>query len=262
MPQALPQSTTDATDTRVVSFTPEGAALHYDVAGIGPRAYALVIDVLIRTLIMIVASIGVALIASNFAFGLLLIFYFLIEWFYPVYFEVLRDGQTPGKKRLGLRVIHDDGSPVGFSASVLRNLLRIADFLPLFYATGGLTMMASSRLQRLGDMAAGTYVIYVDDARTSSVLSHQQVLMPRSMLSQAKQRAVVSLAVRESELSPERMEELSCIIMQSMGEELANYQPDWTSATAVVVGFANYYLGHISASNEPGLSNHRAVSAA
>lgn len=233
-----------ATDTRIRSLTPEGAALHYDIAGIGPRAYALIIDVLIRALILIVASLVLGVVASEFTEGLMLIFTFLVSWFYPVYFEVLHDGQTPGKKRVGLRVIHDDGSPIGFSASMLRNLLRVADFLPLFYTTGALSVMSSNRLQRLGDMAAGTLVVYVQEPIASAELSHSQVFVPKRMLSQEKQRAVVSLAIREAELSVERMEELSVKVLNHIHDgDLHENENHGDTATQIIVGYANYYLG-------------------
>ena len=91
--------------------------------------------------------------------GLMLLGFFLLEWFYPVFFE-LRSGATPGKRAMGLRVVHDDGTPVGAVASVIRNLLRVADFLPLFYAAGLVSCLVDRDFRRLGDLAAGTLVVH------------------------------------------------------------------------------------------------------
>jgi uncharacterized RDD family membrane protein YckC len=107
--------------------TPEGIEIELRLAGPVPRAGAFAIDLLIRFGLYLVllplaglAGVGV---------GLILLALFLLEWFYPVFFE-LRSGATPGKRAVGLVVVHADGTPVGPSASLLRNLLRALDFLP------------------------------------------------------------------------------------------------------------------------------------
>src|SRR5208282_5922974 len=96
--------------------------------------------------------------------GLLLIILFLLEWFYPVAFEVLARGQTPGKKLMDLRVLRADGAPVGWSRSTVRSLLAFADFLPFGFAAGLTAMLVSRRFQRLGDLAAGTVVVHLAPA--------------------------------------------------------------------------------------------------
>ena len=67
---------------------------------------------------------------------------------------------TPGKKRQGIYVCHDDGTPISLSSSMTRNLLRVADFLPIGFGVGALTMMFTKRSQRIGDIVAGTLVVY------------------------------------------------------------------------------------------------------
>jgi uncharacterized RDD family membrane protein YckC len=85
---------------------------------------------------------------------------FVVFWFYPVLFEVLDRGRTPGKRALGLRVIAVNGAPVGWLAAFTRNLLRTVDMLPFGYATGLIASLADPWGRRLGDMVAGTLVVH------------------------------------------------------------------------------------------------------
>ncbi len=100
--------------------------------------------------------------------GSYLIGLFALLWFYPVYFEVRAHGQTPGKRFMGLRVLQENGTPVGWSASVLRNFLLVADFLPVLYLAALISMISDSSFRRLGDLAAGTLVVYADPPRGRS----------------------------------------------------------------------------------------------
>jgi uncharacterized RDD family membrane protein YckC len=148
---------------RIEISTPERVAVGYELAGVGSRMLAQVIDALIVFAIItgIVTAAGavrgpVALAIAIGAITLTPVAYFLlVEW--------LRRGSTPGKAALGLRVVCATGEPVGLSESAVRNLVRIADFLPLAYVVGGICAMTSRDCRRLGDMAAGTLVVRVDD---------------------------------------------------------------------------------------------------
>ena len=145
-------------DTTCLIETPEGVDLEVVPAGPVVRMAAYLADLGIRLLVLVFVG-AIAAVAGAFGQGLTLLVYFALEWLYPVLFETLRNGQTPGKKLMGLRVIRDDGTPVGWGDSALRNLLRTADFLPVGYALGLCTMLVSGRFQRLGDLAAGTLVV-------------------------------------------------------------------------------------------------------
>jgi len=96
----------------------------------------------------------IAIILSIFGLSL-----FLVSWFYFVIFEMLWDGKSPGKRALGIRVIRDEGGRISFYTSLLRNLLRVADWLPAFYFVGIIAMFANKKWKRLGDIAAGTVVV-------------------------------------------------------------------------------------------------------
>ncbi|MCF8045867.1 MAG: RDD family protein, partial [Desulfarculaceae bacterium] len=135
-------------DTATNHETPEGIVLRLKTAGPVPRAYAWLIDCMIRAGIYLVL-VPVLSAFSRAGTAVMLICLFLLEWFYPVVFEVY-SGTTPGKRSLGLCVVHDNGTPVDISSSLLRNLLRAADFFPVFYAAGLVFMMCNRNFIRLG----------------------------------------------------------------------------------------------------------------
>lgn len=198
-------------DTARTFETPEGIDLQLHVVGPVARALAWSLDALIRTGIYIVISIVLS-IFGHFGQGILLVCVFLLEWFYPVFFEVLKDGATPGKKTLGIRVVNDNGTPVTWSASIIRNLLRTADFAPAFYGFGVLSMLLNSDFKRLGDMAAGTLVIYSPQSLKKPNLPQEDPSPLPFYLSIKEQRAILDYAERTETLSTERQQELANIV--------------------------------------------------
>ena len=148
-------------DTRQSLETPEGALLPLTPAGFGVRTLAQLLDILIRYGIVTVLFILLSLL-GKMGTGIALILAFLLEWFYPVYFEVSRQGRTPGKKWMGIRVVNDDGTPITFGPSLLRNLLRFIDFLPMLYLTGIIACLCNRQFKRLGDLAAGGVAVDED----------------------------------------------------------------------------------------------------
>src|SRR5215813_9152409 len=115
--------------------TPEGVEIGLRVAGPVPRLYAAALDFAIRFIVYIFLSAVLGGLGKA-GVGFLLIAMFLIEWFYPVVFEVKGGGATPGKRLMKLLVLQRDGTPVGWTASVIRNLVRFADLLPFGYGFG------------------------------------------------------------------------------------------------------------------------------
>jgi len=149
---------------------------------------------------------------GQLGFGFWFITLFLVEWFYPVLFEVFRHGQTPGKKALGISVVHDDLTPVSFGTSLVRNLLRSADFLPFFYLFGLLTMVSNPRFQRLGDLAAGTLVISVRESSKPAEIENITPQAPSTSLLRNEQTAMVDFLHRSQQLSLPRQQELASIL--------------------------------------------------
>jgi uncharacterized RDD family membrane protein YckC len=197
-------------DTIRTVETPEGVALALRVAGPVPRSLAWAIDQTIRLLAYAAASL--VLVAGDLGVGIYFLFLFVAEWFYPVLFEVLRRGQTPGKALLGLAVVNDDGTPVGWTASILRNLLRVADFLPFAYLIGLVAMVLDHDFKRLGDLAAGTVVVYREMPRPQAELAPVAPVALPVPLTLEEQRAVIDFAERSPRWSEDRSAELAEIV--------------------------------------------------
>jgi uncharacterized RDD family membrane protein YckC len=150
--------------------TPENVAFGYQVAGIGSRFLATLVDTLLIVILQIVVIMVLLLVLSAFdllgetiaawVFAALGIVGFLFFWGYYIFFEMLWNGQTPGKRWVGLRVIRADGTPITLSESFIRNLTRLVDFLPAAYGLGIISMFLDKQSRRLGDLAAGTLVVH------------------------------------------------------------------------------------------------------
>ncbi len=217
-------------DTLRIHETPEGVDLDLRVAGPVVRAAALAIDTLVRSALYLVLLPLMAL--SGVGTGLVLLGFFLLEWFYPVFFE-LRSGATPGKRALGLCVVHDDGTPVRAAASLIRNLLRVADFLPLGYAAGLVSCLIDRDFRRLGDLAAGTLVVHSEPALKPNPIPER---LPRPLprpLDLATQQAVLAFAERSLRLSPGRRGELAEVLVGPQGQT-------GEAAVEALLGYANW----------------------
>ncbi len=152
----------------VVEFeTPERVAVALELAGVGARAYAWLLDALCIFLCwmtaMLLYSVSGDLIRQVQALSILgqllaVLSVFMAGWGWDVAWETLGEGRTPGKRLVGIRVVRADGGPVGLGGSLVRNVLRALE-LPLAYAPGILAVALSARRQRLGDLVAGTLVV-------------------------------------------------------------------------------------------------------
>ena len=147
--------------------TPESVDFSLDVAGIGSRFLAVFLDTTIQSAVMFALLLGSAFLrelipaplAESFVQAFLVVLAFVVYWGYFVFFETVWNGQTPGKRRIGLRAVKQSGLPMTFLDVLVRNILRIVDFLPLFYGLGVLFMFIGRGSRRIGDLAAGTLVI-------------------------------------------------------------------------------------------------------
>jgi uncharacterized RDD family membrane protein YckC len=195
--------------------TPDHIVLRYDLAGGGNRGFAALVDFIVASLVFVGALYlfslftNVAGPAGGPFFGVVVLLTFTLAWSYFVLLEWLWQGQTVGKRLYGLRVIRDDGAPAGFVAVLIRNLIRIVDFLPAFYGLGLLMIIFTSRSQRLGDLAAGTYVVRAPrpqldyfSLRTMSPLGEGRAIETAG-LSGEMQRLVREFVARESRLAPQ-----------------------------------------------------------
>ena len=202
-------------DTRYKVETPEGIDLLLRPAGLVPRALAFSIDLLIRGALLSALFAALAML-GQFGMGLGTILLFLVTWWYMVLFEVLNQGRSPGKQVMGLRVIHDDGTPVGWAASLTRNLLRFVDILPFGYTLGILSCRNHPAFKRLGDIAAGTLVVYCDAPPTTPELPQAEALRAPFHMNLNEQRALLGFTERVQNLSSARRHELASILAEPL----------------------------------------------
>ena len=196
-----------ATDNVLLYETPEGILLQLKLAGPVARACAWAIDAAVKAAVYVAVSLLTAFF-GGVGVALMLIGFFLLEWFYPVLFEV-NGGATPGKRAMGLLVVHDNGTPISVAASLLRNLLRVADFLPLLYGVGLVSMLSNRRFQRLGDLVAGTLVVYREGDKVEIAIPQVAPKPPPMRLSVEELRNIIAYAERSAKLSAERRIELA-----------------------------------------------------
>ncbi len=147
--------------------TPEHVRLNYALADLGARAAALAIDLGAMAAGGLLLGLGLrygALLDDLLAAvgtTLLIFAFFLIQWGYFILFEGIWGGRTPGKRAIGIRVIHAGGEPLSFRGAVLRNLIRVVDLQPAASGlVGAAAILANRRAQRLGDLVAGTIVVH------------------------------------------------------------------------------------------------------
>jgi uncharacterized RDD family membrane protein YckC len=193
----------------IVIETPEKIKFSYHIAEIGTRIAAYVIDEMIQ--VLIVALIVVALLISgyslrthveksltNLAAAFLMIMIFLFRWFYFVLFEVIMEGQSPGKKMMRIRVIRNNGDSLDLETIVLRNFLRFVDGFPVIPLTGGFVALIDSRNRRLGDMIANTIV--VDEIQYNLTIPDFEVRFTHGLRMEETEHVAVKQRLSENEL--------------------------------------------------------------
>jgi uncharacterized RDD family membrane protein YckC len=196
-------------DTLSQVLTPEGCELELRLAGPVIRARAWLIDFFVR-LVIFVAIVAVLGYLGRLGVAVAILLAFFLEWFYPIVFEALWRGATPGKRLSGLTVLHDDGTPVGWGASFARNTLRAVDFMPAAYACGLLTMWLDPHGKRLGDVLAGTVVVYRERLAPPAIDDDdREQEAPPFALSEAEQRALIEYRLRAGALTEARAAELA-----------------------------------------------------
>lgn len=168
---------------QVLEFdTPENVVFGYQLAGIGSRFLAAFVDTILILVLQVVVNLTLILVVAlaggpslvetglrgdiSIVVGIFGLLAFAFLWGYYIFFELLWNGQSPGKRLIGLRVISQNGAPIDVAAAIIRNLVRIVDFLPVHYGVGVLSMFIDPQSRRLGDFAAGTLVVYDQGAVT------------------------------------------------------------------------------------------------
>lgn len=224
-----------ALDTVVSIETPEHIVFQHRVAGPARRALAHLIDLFlcyfaIGVLGALTMFVAVGMGAATSAFGdalklgvgVILVLMFIAQWVWFFVWEGTR-GDTPGKRALGLRVVTVNGRPIGWAHAALRNVLRAADLLPSGYLAGVVAMALSPRFQRIGDMVAGTLVVFADRARAHAAqrpqlwpppYPHELEALPPAVELDAEERAALELFLRRrGTLGPAREHELATVVV-------------------------------------------------
>jgi uncharacterized RDD family membrane protein YckC len=174
--------------------TPEHVVFQYELAGLGSRIIAGLIDLmliglaLLALLLIVIAFAGGLQGLGTWAIALGAVTAFFTLWGYPIFFEIFWRGQTPGKRSLSMRVIQEGGYALTPQVVIVRNLLRIVDFLPGGYFLGLLVMILNRRYKRVGDFVAGTIVI-----RDRSAFAAPPRLHPHEAVPQGQEERVAEL---------------------------------------------------------------------
>ena len=253
--------TITALDTRTEIETPENVTLVFDLAGPGARMGAYLVDVLIRAVAVsagtLITLFAFPLLGVSFPLGMMLIGLFLLEWGYGALFEGLWRGRTPGKQVFRLRVVKDVGSPISFYDAALRNLLRAADFLPIGYGVGLICMTATRRLQRIGDLVAGTIVVRGDQhlfERSTAAFDRLDPIPPGECsksfdVSERTLDVIEQLIWRRDALPQRRVEEIAGFLAEPIARQLG-YSLDVESGTGRNVYFLRRVLRTFSTIDE------------
>lgn len=214
--------------------TPEHVAIGYELADLGSRFAALLVDGVLISLGVLVFAVGIPLLVlglgglpdwlAGIGVGLLILLVFVWTWGYFVYFEGLRDGQTPGKRWLRIRVVHDGGFPLTVRGAAIRNLLRLVDIQPApSWMVGGVAMMLHPQTKRVGDLAAGTVVVR---ERNAALLPEERAQPAASSgpprLSPEALETLGKYVARREQLRPEVRHGLARRLMEGLERHVAD----------------------------------------
>jgi uncharacterized RDD family membrane protein YckC len=197
----------------------DGVEIQLRVAGPAVRSTAWLLDLLVFLVALLVIELALAytiahVIGGEMTQGITMLIMFVMNWFYNVIFESSSRGCTPGQKWMKLRVISVTGGPVTVSQAILRNFLRVIDFMPFLYLTGFLSCLFTKRFQRLGDLVAGTVMVYTDPPPVTlpKTTVNAERRAPPIPLSREEQAALQQFLERAPNWSDERRLELSGIL--------------------------------------------------
>jgi uncharacterized RDD family membrane protein YckC len=195
-------------------LTTEKVPFTYRVAGLGSRFLAWLIDIGLILVIAIASSMFFSVLEQGregLGTALELLVVFALTWCYFTFFEWLWNGQTPGKRLLGIRVVLWRGTSISFWQSAIRNILRIVDapLIPGFYCLGFTVAALNSKSRRLGDLAADTLVVLVERrARPLMPVAELNTGIERSLkqrlaaLDREQRQTMLDLCLRRDQLRP------------------------------------------------------------
>lgn len=228
--------------------TPEYVEFNFVLAGLLSRFLAWLIDTVVAFILAFVVLIGLSLALTafpGFASAVGFVVWFLVDWGYMIVLESIWSGQTIGKRALGLRVLQESGVRVGFYQSLLRNLARPVDRLPLFYFVGGVAALFSGSQQRLGDMLAGTIVVRERRLKIpsslarpegdTSLLNDPDFRAKVAKLTADEEAALFSASLRREELGMEARLHLFATLARRLEDDVGFYKPPHLSDEKLVL---------------------------
>jgi uncharacterized RDD family membrane protein YckC len=229
--------------------TPENVSFSYDVAGIGSRFMAALIDALIYATVeiglLVIFSQIVERIADPFLESTIAAVYiglsFVLYWAYYILFELIWGGQSPGKRLIKLRVVRLDGTPASAGQIIIRNIGRLVDIFPGFYAVGLLVMFLNDQSRRLGDFAAGTLVVREQarlslqqisraaplPLRLSTAASEEAAMLPVNRLSREQRQLVHEFVSRRETMNETQRARLALQIGQAIAQQMDTTLPSY-----------------------------------
>jgi uncharacterized RDD family membrane protein YckC len=232
--------------------TPENVEVDFELAGLGSRFCAMLIDCLLIGLVIFLLGLllGVAGMAFSPFFGrdraaagrlgqwLIAAFWILVAALlfdgYFIFFELVMRGQTPGKRSMKIRVLRDDGTPITLNEVLVRNILRLVDFLPAAYAVGSIVMFCSPLCKRLGDIAAGTIVVKEGQIDYRAKADSRNLPLPQaalaavnSELTPEERRLITGFLQRRAELLPAARNALADRLARPLYEKYGGHCGDF-----------------------------------
>jgi uncharacterized RDD family membrane protein YckC len=213
---------------RVTVETPEHVEFSYEVAGLGSRFTAGLVDAAIQGVLVLAlllafwagtgnTSDSFATYAGSALSGFLLVALYLAVWGYHLYFEVFRGGQSPGKRWMRIRVVAEGGYPVTLGRAAVRNLVRFVDALPIPYGIAGVAMFLDPKGRRLGDLAAGTVVVRERGAAVPAAVAAARAVTAgdregRRLLPPVEEEMVRAFLRRRGKLAPDARGRLAAFV--------------------------------------------------
>ncbi|HEX2059706.1 MAG TPA: RDD family protein [Thermoanaerobaculia bacterium] len=195
--------------------TPEHVPIRLEPAGAGSRFLAILIDaIIIAAIAGMLFRILSAVIPTGIARAIAITVNFFLTFVWHLYFETRKQGRTPGKRALGIRVIDARGLPVSLYQSLVRNITRALDYAPIFYGVGALVTLFSKSRRRLGDIIADTLVVrdaqplayrgqLASERRHNSLRTPRVQRLAKHRISLEEREFLLTLCLRADRMSPE-----------------------------------------------------------
>lgn len=245
-----------AVPERYEIHTPENVTFEFELAGVASRGAAWAIDMVVMVALMGLASMVLQSLMTSLgglAMAAMMVALFLVQWGYAALMEWHFGGRTIGKMVFRLRTLRDDGLPITFVQSVVRNLVRVVDLLPGIYLVGGVTSLLDPHSRRLGDIAAGTMVVHERRApmpsavvpaseRYNTFIEDPAVMHAARRITPPERDAMIGLGLRREQLPIAVRQRLFARMSAHLEERLGVARPPFFSEEKYVLNLTAVVL--------------------